>query len=59
MTKIKTIKKILDKKYKYGFSTKTNSVSFITGLNEKTIYEISKKKTRTKIFIKMETTSIL
>ncbi|HFL8794881.1 MAG TPA: Fe-S cluster assembly protein SufB [Candidatus Azosocius sp. HAIN] len=52
MTKIKTIKKILDKKYKYGFSTKTNSVSFITGLNEKTIYEISKKKQEPKFLLK-------
>jgi Fe-S cluster assembly protein SufB len=47
----KTIKNIIDKKYKYGFITKINSDYIIGGINEKTIYEISKKKQEPKFLL--------
>ena len=47
------ITKLVNKTYQYGFSTDIEKDIIEKGLNEKTVQLISKKKERTKFFIKL------
>ncbi|QQG46669.1 MAG: Fe-S cluster assembly protein SufB [Candidatus Azosocius agrarius] len=51
MSKLKNIEYIINKKYKYGFTTKIKSYSFIAGISKNIIYEISKKKQEPKFLL--------
>ena len=52
------ITKLVNKTYQYGFSTKIDKEIIEKGLNEQVIRLISKKKTRTTIFIRISLKSL-
>lgn len=54
---IKNINNIINKKYKHGFNTEIQSDCLIPGINEKTIYEISKKKEEPKFLLNWRLTA--
>ena len=52
------ITKLVNKTYQYGFSTNIEKDIIKKGLNEQTVALISKKKTRTRVFVRVSVKSL-